>query len=130
MGSINEHGTAAEWRLDVRFPRILSGLGRPKPWPVVPPKALPKTVLLATARGAIAAPVDVVVSKILPFAITLQRGASSRSYAALGGSDDDEEEDPDDDGSVANLTVALSAAAVGGSDDDLDDGSLSSAADA
>ena len=35
------YGTAAEWQLDVRFPRILSGLGRPGPWPVVPPKALP-----------------------------------------------------------------------------------------
>ena len=97
------------------------------------PRAIVRTVLLATARGAVAVPFDVVVSKILPFAITLQRGASSRSYAAFRpsdvGSDDDEEEDPDDDGSVANLTVALSAAAVGGSDDDLDDGSLSSAAD-
>ena len=39
-------------------------------------------------------------------------------------------QDPDDDGSVAELTAVLSAAAVGGSDDDLDDGSLSSAADA
>ena len=92
--------------------------------------AIVRTVLLATARGAVAVPFDVVVSKILPFAITLQRGASSRSYAAFGGSDDeDEEEDPDDDGSVANLTAVLSAAAVGGSDDDLDNGSLSSAAD-
>jgi hypothetical protein len=77
----------------------------------------------------VAVPFDVVVSKILPFAITLQRGRTSRSYAALGGSDDDDE-DPDDDGSVAELTAVLSAAAVGGSDDDLDDGSLSSAADA
>ena len=94
------------------------------------PRAIVRTVLLATARGAMAVPFDVVVSKILPFAITLQRHTSSRSYAALGGSDDDEEEDPDDDGSVANLTAVLSAAAVGGSDDDLDDGSLSSAADA
>ena len=101
-------------------------------------------------------PFDVVVSKILPFAITLQRGASSRSYAAFGGSDDDEhfrddDGDADDDGSIAELTVrrgvkinfrrptrcwlistqaVLSAAAVGGSDDDLDDGSLSSAAEA
>ena len=83
------------------------------------PRAIVRTVLLATARGA-GVPFDVVVSKILLFAITLQRGAPSRSYAALGGSDDDEDEDPDDDGSVANLTVALSAAAVGGSDDDLD----------
>ena len=95
------------------------------------PRAIVRTVLLATARGAVAVPFDVVVSKILPFAITLQRGASSRSYAAFRpndvGSDDDE--DPDDDGSVANLTAVLSAAAVGGSDDDLDDGSLSSAAD-
>ena len=91
------------------------------------PRAIVKTVLLATARGAMAVPFDVVVSKILPFAITLQRHTSSRSYAALGGSDDDDEEDPDDDGSVANLTAVLSAAAVGGSDDDLD-GSLSSAA--
>ena len=94
------------------------------------PRAIVRTVLLATARGVVAAPFDVVVSKILPFAITLQRHTSSRSYAAFGGSDDeDEEEDPDDDGSVANLTAVLSAAAVGGSDDDLDDGSLSSAAD-
>ena len=98
------------------------------------PRAIVRTVLLATARGAVAVPFDVVVSKILPFAITLQRGASSRSYAAfrpndVGSDDDDEEEDPDDDGSVANLTAVLSAAAVGGSDDDLDDGSLSSAAD-
>ena len=100
------------------------------------PRAIVRTVLLATARGAVAVPFDVVVSKILPFAITLQRGRTSRSYAAFGGSDDDEhfrdddgDEDPDDDGSVANLTAVLSAAAVGGSDDDLDDGSLSSAAD-
>ena len=92
------------------------------------PRAIVRTVLLATARGAVAVPFDVVVSKILPFAITLQRHTSSRSYAALGGSDDDDE-DPDDDGSVAELTAVLSAAAVGGSDDDLDDGSLSSAAD-
>ena len=99
------------------------------------PRAIVRTVLLATARGAVAVPFDVVVSKILPFAITLQRGRTSRSYAAFGGSDDDEhfrddDGDADDDGSVANLTVALSAAAVGGSDDDLDDGSLSSAAEA
>ena len=96
------------------------------------PRAIVKTVLLATARGAVAVPFDVVVSKILPFAITLQRGASSRSYAAFRpndvGSDDDEDPD-DDDGSIAELTAVLSAAAVGGSDDDLDDGSLSSAAD-
>jgi hypothetical protein len=94
------------------------------------PRAIVKTVLLATARGAVAVPFDVVVSKILPFAITLQRGASSRSYAAFRpndvGSDDDEDPD-DDDGSIAELTAVLSAAAVGGSDDD--DGSLSSAAD-
>ena len=106
-----------------------------------------------------AVPFDVVVSKILPFAITLQRGRTSRSYAAFGGSDDDEhfrddDGDADDDGSIAELTVrrcvksisgaphdarthwlisiqaVLSAAAVGGSDDDLDDGSLSSAAEA
>ena len=98
------------------------------------------------------------MSKILPFAITLQRGRTSRSYAAFGGSDDDEhfrddDGDADDDGSIAELTVrrgvktnfrrptqcqnsllistqaVLSAAAVGGSDDGLDDGSLSSAAD-
>ena len=95
------------------------------------PRAIVRTVLLATARGAVAVPFDVVVSKILPFAITLQRGRTSRSYAAFGGSDDDEhfrddDGDADDDGSIAELTVALSAAAVGGSDDD---GSLSSAAD-
>ena len=95
------------------------------------PRAIVRTVLLATARGAVAVPFDVVVSKILPFAITLQRGRTSRSYAAFGGSDDDEhfrddDGDPDDDGSIANLTAVLSAAAVGGSDDD---GSLSSAAD-
>ena len=95
------------------------------------PRAIVRTVLLATARGAVAVPFDVVVSKILPFAITLQRGASSRSYAAFGGSDDDEhfrddDGDADDDGSIAELTAVLSAAAVGGSDDD---GSLSSAAD-
>ena len=95
------------------------------------PRAVVKTVLLATARGAIAIPFDVVVSKILPFAITLQRGRTSRSYAAFGGSDDDEhfrddDGDADDDGSIAELTAVLSAAAVGGSDDD---GSLSSAAD-
>ena len=95
------------------------------------PRASGRTGLLATARGAVAVPFDVVVSKIPPFALTLQRGASSRTYAAFRpndvGSDDDEA--PDDDGSVANLTAVLSAAAVGGSDDDLDDGSLSSAAD-
>ena len=115
------------------------------------PRAIVRTVLLATARGAVAVPFDVVVSKILPFAITLQRGRTSRSYAAFGGSDDDEhfrddDGDADDDGSIAELTVrrcvkinfrrptrwlistqaVLSAAAVGGSDDD---GSLSSAAD-
>ena len=71
---------------------------------------MPKTVLLATARGAVAVPFDVVVSKILPFAITLQRGRTSRSYAAFGGSDDDEhfrddDGDADDDGSIAELTV-------------------------
>ena len=48
------------------------------------PRAIVRTVLLATARGAVAVPFDVVVSKILPFAITLQRGTSSRSYAAFG----------------------------------------------
>ena len=95
------------------------------------PRAIVRTVLLATARGAVAVPFDVVVSKILPFAITLQRGRTSRSYAAFGGSDDDEhfrddDGDADDDGSIAELTAVLSAAAVGGSDDD---GSLSSAAD-
>ena len=40
------------------------------------PRAIVRTVLLATARGAVAVPFDVVVSKILPFAITLQRGGS------------------------------------------------------
>ena len=89
------------------------------------------TLTLHAARGAVAVPFDVVVSKILPFAITLQRGRTSRSYAAFGGSDDDEhfrddDGDADDDGSIAELTAVLSAAAVGGSDDD---GSLSSAAD-
>ena len=49
-------------------------------------------------------------AKILPFAITLQRGRTSRSYSAFGGSDDDEhfrddDGDADDDGSIAELTV-------------------------
>lgn len=59
------------------------------------PRAIVKTVLPATARGAIAVPFDVVVSKILPFAITLRRGM----LAAHVASDDDEDED--EDGSIA-----------------------------
>lgn len=77
-------------------------------------------MLLATAQGAIAVPFDVVVSKVLPFAITLRRGMLAPAGAMLPLASDDEE-DEDEDGSIADLTAVLSAAAVGGPDDDLDD---------